>query len=96
LNLNLTSIADTGGPPYRSTFGANGWRRPNVALRHAGVCDGPMKIVTCACGQQWRGSDAELVAAVSQHGLEVHNMPVSSEQVLAMAVEEDAIAAGGE
>jgi hypothetical protein len=49
----------------------------------------PMKVVTCACGQQWRGTDAELVALVQQHGRDVHNMPVTPEQVMAMAVVDD-------
>jgi uncharacterized protein YndB with AHSA1/START domain len=44
-----------------------------------------VKVVTCACGHLWRGTDAELIAAVQQHGLDAHNMPVTPEQVLAMA-----------
>jgi hypothetical protein len=55
-----------------------------------------MKIVTCACGQRWRGTEAELVAVVSLHGLEVHNMRVTPEQVLAMAVDEDSIDSAGD
>lgn len=50
----------------------------------------PNKIVTCACGQQWRGTDDELIPLVQQHGLDVHNMPVTPEQVLAMAVADGA------
>ena len=45
------------------------------------------KIVTCACGEQWRGQLAELVPLVQQHGLEVHNMPVTPDQVRALAVD---------
>ena len=55
-----------------------------------------VKVVTCACGQRWRGTEAELVAVVSLHGLEVHNMRVTPEQVLAMAVDEDSIDSAGD
>jgi hypothetical protein len=55
-----------------------------------------VKVVTCACGQRWRGTEAELFAAVSWHGREVHNMPVTLEQVLAMAVDEDAPSEAGD
>jgi hypothetical protein len=55
-----------------------------------------VKIVTCACGQRWRGTEAELVAVVSLHGLEVHNMRVTREQVLAMAVDEDVTGTAGD
>ena len=50
----------------------------------------PNKIVTCACGQQWHGTDDELIPMVQQHGLDVHNMAVTPEQVLAMAVVDEA------
>jgi hypothetical protein len=50
----------------------------------------PVKIVTCACGRQWRGTEAELVPLVQQHGRDVHNMPVTLEQVRALAVDADA------
>ena len=53
-----------------------------------------VKIVTCACGQQWRGTEAELITAVRQHGFDVHNMPVTDDQVRAMAVDEDSLRAG--
>jgi hypothetical protein len=46
-----------------------------------------MKIVTCACGQQWRGTLEELMPLVQRHGQDVHNMKVTPEQVRAMAVE---------
>ena len=42
-------------------------------------------IVACTCGQQWRGTVAEILPAVQRHGRDVHNMDVSAEQVLAMA-----------
>jgi hypothetical protein len=45
------------------------------------------KIVTCACGQRWQGLLAELVPLVQRHGHDVHNMPVTPEQVRAMAVD---------
>jgi len=51
----------------------------------------PVKIVTCACGQSWRGTEAELFAQVRQHGMEVHNMAVTDDQVRAMAVNDDAV-----
>jgi hypothetical protein len=47
------------------------------------------KIVKCACGVEWRGTDAQIVPLVQQHGLDVHNMAVTPEQVLAMAVPAD-------
>jgi hypothetical protein len=53
------------------------------------------KIVTCACGQQWRGTLAELVPLVQQHGRDVHNMPVTPDQVVAMAVDADRADDGG-
>jgi uncharacterized protein YndB with AHSA1/START domain len=49
----------------------------------------PVKAVTCACGQQWRGTLPELVPLVQQHGREVHNMDATPEQVEAMAVDAD-------
>ena len=48
--------------------------------------DATVLVVTCACGQQWRGNHDELIPAVQQHGLDVHNMPVTPEQVVAMAI----------
>jgi hypothetical protein len=57
------------------------------------VCEGaPVEavlIVTCACGLQWRGTEAELVPLVQQHGREVHNMESTVQQVMAMAVPAD-------
>jgi uncharacterized protein YndB with AHSA1/START domain len=45
-----------------------------------------VKVVTCSCGQQFRGTDEELIGPVLRHGLDVHNMPGTPEQVLARAV----------
>lgn len=45
-----------------------------------------VRIVTCACGLELRGTEAELVPLVQQHGRRLHNMDVTPEQVLAMAV----------
>ena len=46
----------------------------------------PEKKVTCDCGKTMRGAnDDELVSIVQQHAKEVHNMPLTREQVLAMA-----------
>ena len=44
------------------------------------------KKVTCDCGASIRkSSDDDLIAAVQKHAKEVHDMDLSSEQVLAMA-----------
>lgn len=44
------------------------------------------KKVTCDCGKVVRGAnDQELVAAVQEHAMGVHNMSLTREQVLAMA-----------
>jgi predicted small metal-binding protein len=42
-------------------------------------------IVRCECGFEARGQQAEVIAAVQQHGREAHNMETTPEQVLAMA-----------
>jgi hypothetical protein len=42
-------------------------------------------IVTCACGFEVRGRPEDLIPVVRQHGIDVHNMEVTDEQVLAMA-----------
>jgi len=44
--------------------------------------------VECACGWEVVGDEDEVIAETKQHGTDVHNMDVSREQVLAMAVEE--------
>ncbi len=47
-------------------------------------------VVRCACGGfEARGSEAQVVADVRRHGEDVHNMTVTDEQVLAMAVPAD-------
>lgn len=42
-------------------------------------------VVRCDCGFEARGTRDELVLMVRQHGVDVHNMTVTDEQVLAMA-----------
>lgn len=42
-------------------------------------------VVRCDCGFETRGAENELVPAVQKHGRDAHNMPVTREQVLAMA-----------
>jgi hypothetical protein len=49
-----------------------------------------LKRVSCVCGQEWRGTDAEIIAAVQQHGRDVHNMDATADEVLAMAVPDTA------
>jgi predicted small metal-binding protein len=47
------------------------------------------KIMQCDCGHVIRGeTDNELVANVQKHAREVHDMEITSEQVLAMAQQE--------
>ena len=41
--------------------------------------------VSCDCGWTFEGQDAELVAAVQEHGRTVHGMSVTAEEALAMA-----------
>jgi len=48
-----------------------------------------MKVVRCACGQEYRGTADVIVPLVQRHGRDVHNMPSTPEQVLAMAVDDD-------
>lgn len=45
--------------------------------------------LTCACGWESTGSEDEVVAAAQDHGRSLHNMDVSREEALAMAVEID-------
>jgi predicted small metal-binding protein len=45
------------------------------------------KVVRCECGLEIRGTEDEIVPLVQQHGRELHNMEVTREQVLAMAVD---------
>jgi predicted small metal-binding protein len=47
-------------------------------------------VVRCQCGGfEVRGSEAEIIPAIHQHGRDVHNMEVTDEQVLAMAIPAD-------
>lgn len=43
----------------------------------------------CACGWEARGTEAELIAAATEHGRRVHNMTPTREDVLAMIVRVD-------
>ena len=43
------------------------------------------KRVRCDCGWSFEGEDAELIAAVQDHGRTAHGMDVTAEQALAMA-----------
>jgi predicted small metal-binding protein len=43
--------------------------------------------LTCACGWQSTGSEDEVVAAARDHGRELHNMELTREEALRMAVE---------
>jgi Protein of unknown function (DUF1059) len=43
------------------------------------------KRVRCDCGWSVEGDDAELIAAVQEHGRTAHGMDVTAEQALAMA-----------
>ena len=45
--------------------------------------------VRCACGWQTAGTENEVVTATIEHGLALHNMAASREEVLAMAVPGD-------
>ena len=47
-----------------------------------------VRIVTCACGLELRGTEAELVPLVQQHGRRLHNMDVTPEQVLNFRLEQ--------
>ena len=42
--------------------------------------------VRCACGWQTNGTDDAVVAATTAHGLRLHNMAATREQILAMAI----------
>jgi len=41
--------------------------------------------VRCECGWSFEGEEAELIAAVQEHGRTRHGMDVTAEQALAMA-----------
>jgi predicted small metal-binding protein len=42
----------------------------------------------CVCGWEATGSEADVIAAATEHGERVHNMRPSREEVLAMVVSE--------
>lgn len=46
-----------------------------------------MKEVTCMCGWQTRGTEDEIVAAIQEHGEQVHGRRPTREEVLALAVD---------
>jgi hypothetical protein len=46
---------------------------------------GELMRVGCACGWEVVGTEEVVVAAVLDHGLRIHNMPGTREQVLASA-----------
>jgi predicted small metal-binding protein len=47
------------------------------------------KVINCDCGYVVRGeTDDELVVDAQKHAREVHDMEITREQVLALAVEE--------
>jgi predicted small metal-binding protein len=41
--------------------------------------------VRCACGWETHGSEDEVVEATTEHGLRLHNMAATREQIVAMA-----------
>jgi predicted small metal-binding protein len=45
----------------------------------------PRLTLTCACGWEISGTEEEVVVAAQDHGLRVHNMETSREEVLALA-----------
>ena len=42
--------------------------------------------VRCACGWKTTGLEQDVVAATTEHGLQLHNMTVTRDEVLAMAI----------
>jgi hypothetical protein len=60
-----------------------------VNVRAAGSDPGPTALrllrFDCACGQSWYGPEAAVVSQVRQHGIDVHNMHLTPDQVLAKA-----------
>ena len=43
--------------------------------------------ITCECGWTVAGEQSEVVSATKEHGRQLHNMDVSEEQAMAMAVQ---------
>jgi len=60
-----------------------------VNVRAVGSDPGPTALrllrFACACGQSWYGLEAAVISQVQQHGIDVHNMRVTPDQVLAKA-----------
>ncbi|HEY3007698.1 MAG TPA: SRPBCC family protein [Micromonosporaceae bacterium] len=77
--LDRLTIRAAGGDPGRDTPSSPQPAAPTDAVKE------PIKVVSCACGRQWRGTESQLIELVRQHGRDVHNMPATAEQVLAMA-----------
>ncbi|HYJ60264.1 MAG TPA: DUF1059 domain-containing protein [Actinomycetota bacterium] len=46
-----------------------------------------LKEVTCMCGWQCRGTEDEVIAQVQAHGVEVHGVAATREEILALAVD---------
>jgi predicted small metal-binding protein len=42
--------------------------------------------VRCVCGWETSGTEEDVIAATEDHGLRVHNMRATREEILAMAV----------
>ncbi len=57
-------------------------------LGHPDPCKTPGMIeVTCLCGWKCRGTEDEVIAKVQAHGLEVHGVAATREEILALAVQ---------
>jgi predicted small metal-binding protein len=48
--------------------------------------DEPSITVRCVCGWETSGPEEDVVATTIDHGLRVHNMAATREEVLAMAI----------
>jgi hypothetical protein len=46
--------------------------------------------VRCACGWEWAGDVEAVVAATQDHETRIHHVEATREEVLAMAVDDDA------
>lgn len=46
--------------------------------------------VRCVCGWESIGDDDAVVAATQEHGERLHNMTATRDQILAMALDDDA------
>lgn len=44
-------------------------------------------MLTCQCGWETTGTEAEVVADAQQHGRDIHNMEVTHDEAMAMASE---------